>query len=50
MLLLTYDDGTTVNLTGAITARNPLAFASADGLIDFTIPQRHKCEHSYRRL
>ena len=34
---LTYDDGTTVNLTGAITARNPLAFTGMP--FEFTIPQ-----------
>ena len=34
---LTYDDDTTVNLTGAITARDPLAFTNSP--FNFTIPQ-----------
>ena len=36
---LTYDDDTTVNLTGDITAQDPLAFTPADGAYSFTIPQ-----------
>ena len=34
---LTYDDGTTVNLTGGITERDPLAFTNSP--FEFTIPQ-----------
>ena len=36
---VTYDDGTTVNLTGAIKERTALAFDPADGAYSFTIPQ-----------
>ena len=36
---VTYDDDTTVNLTGAIKERTALAFDPADGAYSFTIPQ-----------